>query len=123
MWLDGQPVLCALDRRPAAARAGLVVDQGAAVFDDVEIEEIPWAAEDGDTRRMAWDVEDGARWYRPRDQRAEDGALIGRRGAIAPRHGPWPIRELMLDAGVAAASCRIVAAGLREVENTDPSRQ
>jgi hypothetical protein len=59
----------------------LLVAGGAAVFDDVMVEEIDWLADDGGDFQAEWTPADGARWYRPRS--ADSGwALATKGGAI-----------------------------------------
>lgn len=67
------------------------------VFDDVEVEEIPWAGEDGADFRMAWEPGPDARWYRPRGDRA-GWALYGRRGSLRPLLAEGRIVEIVLEA-------------------------
>jgi len=93
--LDGRAVIERADVRPETGGVGLFVARGAAAFDDVAVEEIPWIADDGREFRIGWQVEPRARWGRPRSERTE-AALIGRRGAIHAALSGSALREVML---------------------------
>jgi len=96
VFVDGHRVLDASDLVPRAGRLGLFVARGAAVFDDVDAEEIPWAADDGRDLRIRWVAGKGAKWYRPAgSDRAV--ALVGRSGTITSPATGLPVRDVLLD--------------------------
>jgi hypothetical protein len=80
--LDGREV-GRLDGLPTAdcGIPALLASGGAAVFDDVMVEEIRWLADDGGDFRAEWTPRGEARWYRPRSSDA-NWALAARQGAI-----------------------------------------
>ena len=89
VFVDGDQVLEGSDLEPRAGRLGLLVGEGAVVFDDVSAEEVPWLADDGRHRRIAWRPSEDAQWYR----RRSDGALVGRVGILTSPDVGLPVRD------------------------------
>jgi hypothetical protein len=112
VYLDGEPVLTRADLPPAAGAVGLTVASGAAFFDDVKLEEMPWQADDGQASRIPWKLADGAAWFRGR-QRDSDGALVGRSGAIRAGLPPLKVETVLLDE-VPPHLCGVACPGLGE---------
>ena len=112
VFVDGEGVFEALDLEPRAGRLGLFVAGGRVVFDDVEVEETPWAAESGKDLRMPWTVRKGARWYRPASPKGS-AVLIGRAGTITTPASALPVEEVIVDeANEHGGTCRLDAPGL-----------
>lgn len=124
--VDGREVFRALDLPPQEGHVALFVADGATVFDDVQVDEIPWLAEDGNAYRMSWQVEPGARWYR-----SPSTGLLGRGGTIATPPRGLPVRAVLVDSGCDGTTPYIVTAeempqerngtGLRIVSSGNPS--
>lgn len=118
VMVDDRPVLECFDAMPGVAKIGFFVNSGAAVFDDVAVEQIPWQADDGRDFRLPWHVGRNARWYRPKEPDAAE-ALIGRSGTVtATQWGDMPIRELILEElPEQSGKCEVRAAGLTLSKN------
>jgi len=116
--LDGRTVIERADAPPAGGGVGLFVANGAAAFDDVTVEEIPWIADDGRQFRIGWRAEPRSRWGRPRAPQTE-AAIIGRRGAIRAALPGAALREVMLQETREAAG-RCVSSGGETREYTLP---
>ena len=113
--VDDVPVLTCTDLAPVRGAIGFQVTAGAAAFDDVLVEEIPWQAEDGAGYTIPWAVAKEVAWFR--SGLPKRAGLYGRRGEISTGRDGLPIRALLLDEP-AGPACRIVAPELNGV----PSR-
>jgi hypothetical protein len=102
--VDGQPVLTTLAPLTSPGAVACCVRSGAAAFDDVSVEEIPWQAEDGDTVAIPWVVAEDARWDRV--AQARGGGLTGRRGEILTGLNDLPVKAVFLDDN-ATSTCRV----------------
>ncbi len=94
VWLDGNEVALNTDIYPKAGKTGLFVASGTAVFDDFEIEEIPWMADDGKNLKIDWTQSDGANWYRTHIESME--MLVGKSGTIKAGLGGIPLHEIVM---------------------------
>jgi hypothetical protein len=92
VFLDGRPIVARFDVQPGLGRPGLFVAEGRAAFDDVDIAEIPWQADDGGSFAMPWRAEGNAEWYR-----APSAALLGRHGAISASWAGLPVAEVVAE--------------------------
>jgi len=82
-------------REPGCGRIALAVFGGRAIVDDVEVDEIPWAADDARDFRLAWaPASRNSRWYRP-NRPGADWALVGREGALRLVDRLGPVAELL----------------------------
>ncbi len=88
--IDGETVCRDTSLSLPGGSVGLEIDQGAAVFDDVEVDGIAWELDDGEHGSIAWQLSADAEWYRAHDEGMADDAvqpqvvLSGRKGWIAP---------------------------------------
>lgn len=123
--VDGREVLARYDLAPRAGRIGLFVSSGSAVFDDVDVEEIPWQADNGELT-LPWAVAKDAKWFRPAaaapDQKPSSPlALLGKSGSISTALGEMPVAEVVLEEenppGGEGKPCAITGAGLKALEN------
>ena len=115
--VDDRPVLTRVDLAPRAGKVGFFVSAGSAAFDDLELEEIPWQADDGKELTLPWTLGKDAKWFRP--TASEKGqALIGRGGSIGCGLGGMPVEEIFIDETneKGAPVCTVHAAGV-EPEN------
>jgi hypothetical protein len=110
--VDGQPVLTDLGPLTAPGTVACCVRAGAAVFDDVSVEEIPWQAEDGGPLTIPWAVAAATRWDRVAPARG--GGLAGRRGEILAGLDGLPVHAILLDDN-GSASCRVAGREPAEV--------
>jgi len=111
--VDSRQVFEATDLEPRTGGLGLTVSKGTVVFDDVEVSEIAWLADDGARFRIPWVVGRGAKWYRAggSDQPA---ALIGRAGTVAAQvPDGWQVGRSFLDEAPGFAGRCQVTAGAR----------
>lgn len=108
--IDGKEMLFSTDVEPSAGAVGLFVSRGTAFFDDLEVSEIRWKADDGHRFRAPWEPRDNARWFRPAAQPA-GFALLGRRGALSPRTDS-PVQELIIWDHPTAPVCEVSGAGV-----------
>jgi len=106
--IDGQEV-CRVDglSDAEAGSLALLVAGGPAVFDDAQVDEIPWLADDGRDFRLAWVAASGAQWYRPRRVGA-GWCLAGRKGTLHAATADWSPAEILVEGSAAS-----VAMGLR----------
>ena len=111
--LDGQVVYTTTELHARPVLPGLFMKSGVAAFDDVDVVEIPWAAEDGGDFRMSWGLSDDAKWYR-RKSDSRKPSLLGKEGAIAVAKGPHPFYALFLDEEEGSRSSVDAPAGLEE---------
>lgn len=109
VWVDGRMILADYSAAPRSGQAGLFVAEGSAVFDDVELEEIHWQADDGSSLSLPWVASAGARWYR-----AADGtrALVGRSGSLRASLGGMALEEAVMEAVGERSGCALSAPGL-----------
>lgn len=103
--IDGKRVWTTNSLPPPDGRVGLLVESGTAVFDDLEVERLPWLADDGKELTIPWQVDAGAQWYRPSDGQAR-AALIGRGGAIRASWEGLRVEEWLLAQDGAAPQLR-----------------
>lgn len=101
LLLDGREVFAA-SVPPRAGKAGLFVTQGSAIFDDFEIQEIPWLADDGANFKIDWQIAEGAKWFRASD--ANGPFMRGDTGTISAGLGALPLVEIVCDAHCAPGS-------------------
>lgn len=95
VWVDGKEVAHSIDILPKAGKSGLFVSSGTAVFDDFEIEEIPWMADDGNNFKIDWSQASSAKWFRESD---ETGSFLrGESGEIKAGFGGIPLEEVDLE--------------------------
>ena len=94
-WIDGREVRSNFSFAPKAGKAGLFVSSGSAVFDDFEIEEIPWQADDGGDLKIDWQIADGAKWFRDSD--ANGPFMRGESGEIKAGLGGIPLEEIVCE--------------------------
>lgn len=95
IFLDGKMVASSDKIKPKSGKAGLCVTRGTAVFDDFEIEETPWLADDGGEFKIDWSMDADSKWFREND---EAGALLrGESGTIKAGLGGIPLEEIFLD--------------------------
>ncbi|MGD0091047.1 MAG: hypothetical protein ABSE73_14105, partial [Planctomycetota bacterium] len=93
VWVDGRMVLANYSCLPRAGSAGLFVASGSAVFDDVELEEIHWQADDGRSLSLPWAASSDAKWFRAADTRA----LVGRSGSLSASLGGMALEEAVFE--------------------------
>jgi hypothetical protein len=98
--VDDVPVLTYTDLAPVCGAIGFQVTAGAAAFDDVLVEEIPWQADDGTGHLIPWAVSPGAKWFRSTSPTGVE--LYGRRGEISTGLGGLPVRGVLLDESAGA---------------------
>lgn len=110
--LDGRVFLEDHDIPPAVMTPALLVERGAAVFDDIQLHGISWHAEDARDFRLPWAVSHGGEWYRS-GSGSEDPVLLGRRGSISLPPGLPPVGEIAVVEDPSAPAC-VYAPGLRE---------
>jgi hypothetical protein len=110
--VDGHPVFTTLGPVPIPGAVACSVRSGAAVFDDVSVEEIPWQAEDGSRFTIPWTVAADARWDRVAPARG--GGLAGKRGDILAGLDGLPVHAVLLD-DHASATCRVAGREPAEV--------
>ena len=122
VFVDGQVVFDASDLEPGVGRVGLLAAGGTAVFDDVAVAEIPWAADDGKDFKIPWRVGEGAKWYRPTRSESDD-ALIGHAGAISTLENGLAVDEVIVEeVPEAAAACAVDVPGLVTTRTEGRSR-
>ncbi|HYG73747.1 MAG TPA: hypothetical protein VEK08_01840 [Planctomycetota bacterium] len=94
---------------PRAGQIGFFVDSGTAVFDDVEVEEIAWQADDGNELSIPWVISEGGEWFRANEPINKEApaasarvskTLIGHKGTIATRMGDLPLEEIYCEQDV-----------------------
>ena len=95
VWLDSSEIFFSSNAYPKAGKSGLCVLSGTAVFDDFEVEEIPWLADDGKYMKIDWVQSDGANWSRSKLD-AENPMLIGKAGSIKAGLGGIPLEEIVI---------------------------
>jgi hypothetical protein len=115
--VDGEAVFEASDLAARSGRPGLIVAAGAAVFDDVDVDEVPWTADDGGTLRIAWRPAEGARWYR----RRSDGVLVGKAGSITSPDIGLPICDRLLQGDGISAETVESGRAVRFFASEDPA--
>lgn len=103
VFIDGVLMLKNYNATPRAGQLGFFVDSGTAVFDDLEVEEIAWQADDGKELNIPWVISEGGEWFRSADREKKDAAaaapkaikaLIGHKGTITTRLGDLPLEEV-----------------------------
>ncbi|HEY3324076.1 MAG TPA: hypothetical protein VGP72_26725 [Planctomycetota bacterium] len=88
---------------PRPGGVGFFVASGNAVFDDVELDEIPWQADDGAELAIPWIIPPGAEWFRTAQAEKALGAtvgqhaLVGHKGALQARMGDLPLEEALFE--------------------------
>ena len=108
--IDDRPVFTSLSATPRAGQIGFFVARGSAVFDDLDVVNIPYLADDGHNDAIPWTVADSAKWFRTTKAGAPE-ALIGRSGTISAQATAGSVREIVVDEIPAAAGrCRIQGA-------------
>jgi len=122
VWLDEKLVLSNFTQYTKPGKTGLFVDAGTAVFDDLELEEIPWQADDGADLKIDWTQAEGAKWFRTDFKSGR--RMSGQAGAIKAGLGGIPLEEIVLDeSGLESddgadkknlANCSVLAPGLVE---------
>jgi len=116
VWVDGRMVLASYAAAPHSGKAGLFVAGGAAAFDDVELEEAPWQADDGNTLSLPWVASADAKWYRGTEEAGK--ALIGHSGSISAGLGGMALEEVVLEEmPQAQGRCIVVTPGLQQVND------
>ena len=121
LWLDGKEVLTNYNAYSRAGKTGLFVESGTAVFDDFEIEEIPWIADDGAGLKMDWTQSEGADWARISSQSSVP-IMIGKTGTIKAGLGGIPLEEIVLmppSSKPGVPPPEVDAPGLIEVKSTE----
>ena len=94
VWVDGRMVLANYDAEPRLGKAGLFVASGSAVFDDVELEEIHWQADDGKSLSLPWAASADAKWYRAANLTR---ALVGKGGSLSASLGGMALEEAVYE--------------------------
>ncbi|MEI6234265.1 MAG: hypothetical protein WCT04_14530 [Planctomycetota bacterium] len=120
VFLDGNEVAADTSVHPMAGKAGVCVMKGTAVFDDFEIEEIPWMADNGSNLKIDWTQSEGADWFRTTDNAIE--LLSGKTGTIKAGLGGIPLNEIVLTPPPSTAQTTvpdISAPGLQRLENSN----
>ncbi len=102
--VDGAEVCLDVRHNTKTGRAGLATLSGNAVFDDFEIEEIPWMADDGADFKMDWTQSADAKWSRA--EFASGALMTGVAGSIKAGLGGIPLEEIALDEGSTLCSRR-----------------
>jgi hypothetical protein len=92
--VDGKEVAAQYDAAPLVHRPGLVLAAGETRFDDVQVDEIAWCAEDAAAFRMPWKLAKGADW-RLR-AKGHGPALRGMAGKLLPGKGMAAANEVVL---------------------------
>jgi len=105
--VDGRVVLYRYGLPASGGRLGLFVAPGEVAFDDVNVEEIPWHADDGREFTIPWQPGEDARWVRNTSEDAEL-ALVGKRGTISAAWPGMEVQELVLESVPGAAPCTLV---------------
>ena len=100
--VDGRQVLADFGLPLTGGGVGLYVGKGQAVFDDVRVDEIVWRAEDGESRRVPWNVTAESEWYRTTGERGS-ARLIGRKGALRTAMPGAGVEEIVAYAAAGAA--------------------
>jgi hypothetical protein len=122
VFVDGNLVLKNYAATPRAGRVGFFVGSGNAVFDDVELEEIPWQADDGGELHIPWVVGEGGEWFRTVENEKVGEKdlgikpLVGTKGSLSARLGDMPLEEVFIEqlAG-AKGKAEVVADGLKPI--------
>ena len=94
VWVDGRMVLASYFGEPRSGKAGLFVASGSAIFDDVELEEIHWQADDGKSLSLPWTASADAKWYRTA---GGTRALVGRGGSLSTSLGEMALEEAIYE--------------------------
>ncbi|MCY3019264.1 MAG: hypothetical protein NTW87_09590 [Planctomycetota bacterium] len=120
VWVDSRTVFTSYAAPPRAGQAGFFVSSGAAAFDDVELEETPWQADDGNALALPWTAGGDAKWYRTA---GGTRALVGRSGSLAASLGGMGLEEIVLEE-IPRPKGRfaVLAAGLDEERSGDAAR-
>ena len=126
VFVDGNLVLKNYTAAPRAGRVGFFVTNGLAVFDDVELEEIPWQADDGGELHIPWVVADGGEWFRAVDTEKVGERdlgikpLVGKKGSLSARLGDMPLEEMFIEQLPGAkGKAEVEADGLKPLPGSD----
>ena len=120
--MDDSLAVQRFDVRPLAGDIGLMLDSGAAVFDDIDITEIHWQADNGRNLKIPWQLDPGAEWYRSTASETR-GILVGRNGAIVTECGNLRVEEVLIEEPAdRQANCAVTAGALAPIHNAKPYR-